>query len=229
MFAETGETEETPCDVVLLATGYKVSFPFISQELVPTNGNKVELYKWMFVPNFKHAHTLAFISLAQPIGALLPIGEMQSRWFAQLMANKTKLPDKKTMWKDIESKKEFMKRFYESDRHTIQVDWINFMDEVAKQFGAKPNLLKYFFTDPELWSALFFGPSLPYQYRLEGPHQWAGAREAILSFEERITAPLHTRYPVEQNQRGNKNFSLQPNWLIVLILLVFSFVWAFLS
>lgn len=122
----------------------------------------------MFAPNLKHPKTLAFISLAQPIGALLPIGEQQSRWFAQLMADKVKLPDQKTMWKDIESKKQFMKRFYESDRHTIQVDWINFMDEVTKQFGAKPNLLKYFFTDPELWTALFFGPALPYQYRLTG-------------------------------------------------------------
>ena len=69
---------------------------------------------------------------------------------------------------DIEAKQRFQKRFYESERHTIQVDWLNFMDELAVELGVKPNLFKYFVTDPELWSALFFGPSVPYQYRLEG-------------------------------------------------------------
>lgn len=122
----------------------------------------------MFAPKLKHPKTLAFISLAQPIGALLPIGEMQSRWFAQLMANKQELPKLETMLEDIERKKQYMKRFYESDRHTIQVDWLPFMDELAKEVGVKPTLFKYFFTDPELWRALAFAPSLPYQYRLEG-------------------------------------------------------------
>lgn len=71
-----GETKETPCDAIILATGYKVVFPFISEDLVPVHKNKVRLFKWQFIPNIKHAHTLAFISLAQPIGALLPIGEV---------------------------------------------------------------------------------------------------------------------------------------------------------
>ena len=36
-----GEEEETPCDVVLLATGYKVVFPFISENLLTVIDNKV--------------------------------------------------------------------------------------------------------------------------------------------------------------------------------------------
>ena len=163
-----GETNETPCDVVLLATGYRVSFPFLSQSLIPTEKNWVQLYKYVFSPKLKHPKTLAFISLAQPIGALLPIGEMQSRWFAQLMANKVKLPDFETMMRDIEKKRQFQKRFYESERHTIQVDWLNFMDDLAVEIGVKPNLIEYFFTDPELWRALYFAPAVPYQYRLKG-------------------------------------------------------------
>ena len=164
----SGEDRETPCDVVLKATGYRVSFPFISQTLIPTEKNRVQLYKYMFCPELKHPKTLAFITLIQPLGALLPIGEMQSRWFAQLMANKLKLPDFETMMRDIEKKQQFQKRFYESERHTIQVDWINFMDELAQELGVRPNLVKYFFTDPVLWRALLFGAAAPYQYRLEG-------------------------------------------------------------
>ena len=41
-------------------------------------------------------------------------------------------------------------------------------------------------TDPMLAWACFFGPLLPYQYRLEGPGKWAGARDAILTVWERI-------------------------------------------
>jgi dimethylaniline monooxygenase (N-oxide forming) len=136
--------------------------------LISTDKNQVELYKYVFSPKLKHPKTLAFMSLAQPIGALLPIGELQSRWFALLMANKLKLPTAEEMNKDIALKKKFMERFYESERHTIQVDWIPFMDELATVVGVKPNLWKYFTSDPELWRALLFGPSVPYQYRLEG-------------------------------------------------------------
>ncbi|CAG2102730.1 unnamed protein product [Medioppia subpectinata] len=163
-----GESKEIPCDVVLMATGYKLKFPFISQDLIRTTNNKVELFKYVFPPDLKHPKTLAFISLVQPLGATLPIGEMQCRWFAQLMAGKRSLPTRQNMLADIAVKQHAMKRYYESERHTIQVDWLNFMDELAQHVGVKPNLLKYFFQDRELWRALMFGPALPYQYRLEG-------------------------------------------------------------
>jgi dimethylaniline monooxygenase (N-oxide forming) len=84
------------------------------------------------------------------------------------MANKLKLPTVEKMNENIELKKKLMKRYYESERHTIQVDWIPFMDELATIVGVKPNLWKYFLTDHELWRALVFGPCVPYQYRLEG-------------------------------------------------------------
>ncbi len=164
----SGEEKETVCDAVLLATGYKISFPFVSQSLISTDKNQVDLYKYVFSPKLKHLKTLAIISLIQPIGAILPIGELQSRWFALLMANKLKLPTVEKMNENITLKKKLMKRYYESERHTIQVDWIPFMDELATIVGVKPNLWKYFLTDHELWRALVFGPCVPYQYRLEG-------------------------------------------------------------
>ena len=45
------------------------------------------------------------------------------------------------MQADIRKKCEVMaKRYVESQRHTIQVDYIPYMDELAEQFGCKPNL-----------------------------------------------------------------------------------------
>jgi len=116
-----GESKVTPVDAVILATGYKVSFPFLSQEILPIVRNKVRLYKHEFVHNLKHPHTLAMIGLIQPIGAIFPVSEMQSRWFALLMAGKLRLPSKAEMEEDMRKQDQFLNRYYESERHTIQV------------------------------------------------------------------------------------------------------------
>lgn len=117
-----GETDVTKCDAVVMATGYKIIFPYLSQDILPVKENKVRLYKHQFVPHLKHPHTLALIGLIQPIGAILPISEMQSRWFAQLMAGNLKLPSVEQMEKDIKAKEEEMAwRYYASERHTVQV------------------------------------------------------------------------------------------------------------
>lgn len=199
-FTETGvvfqgDSEETPCDVVIMATGYKVDFPFIDQSLVPVIDNKVDLYKYVFAPNLQpHPETLAFIALAQPIGALFPIAEMHSRWYALIMSGKVRLPAQEKMNRDIEKKHKYLEsRYYGGPRNTLQVDWINYMDELAEQIGCKPNVSKYFFKDFSLWWHLVSGPCFPYQYRLVGPHKWEEAREAILTANQRIKAPLLTR------------------------------------
>ena len=81
-----------------------------------------------------------------------------------------------------------------SQRHTIQVDYIPYMDELACQVGVKPNLLALFLTDPKLALEVAFGPCTPYQYRLRGPGEWEGARAAILTQRQRIIKPLQTRH-----------------------------------
>ena len=44
---------------------------------------------------------------------------------------------------DIKTKRDAMaKRYVESSRHTIQVDWVPFMDEIADMIGCQPNLGK---------------------------------------------------------------------------------------
>ena len=98
------------------------------------------------------------------------------------------------MMKDIsEKQKKQAKRYYHSQRHTVEVDFIEFMDEIASQFGAKPNFIKYALTDPRLFYHLMVDPCAPYQYRLNGPHSWNGARKAILEIEERSKATFKTK------------------------------------
>ena len=55
-----------------------------------------------------------------------------------------KLPSREEMWQDVNRKSDEMsKRYFQTRRHTIQVDYIPFMDELAEQLGCKPDLRKF--------------------------------------------------------------------------------------
>ncbi|XP_054689365.1 flavin-containing monooxygenase 5-like isoform X2 [Grus americana] len=188
---EDGTREDI--DAVVFATGYSFSFPFL-EGCVKVVENQISLYKFMFPPTMEKP-TLAFIGLIQPLGAIMPISELQCRWATRVFKGLNKLPPQHDMEADIKQKKEAMaKRYVKSQRHTIQVDYIPYMDELACQVGVKPNLLALFLTDPKLALEVVFGPCTPYQYRLRGPGEWAGAREAILTQRQRIIKPLQTRH-----------------------------------
>ncbi|KAL1427553.1 hypothetical protein MTO96_017255 [Rhipicephalus appendiculatus] len=177
----------TPLDDVILATGYQIKFPFLAKEVVSVEDNQVQLYKYVFPPQLKHP-SLAIIGLVQPVGPIF-----SSRWMAELLSKKRSLPSKEAMFESIRKVRESMRRRYvASPRHTIQVDWLDYLDDLASEIGARPNLLKYFFTDNELFRALL-GPCVPYQFRLEGPHSWSGARQAILDTHHRVMYPLNVR------------------------------------
>lgn len=196
MFTENGiifdgDDEVTEIDTVIMATGYIIKFPFLG-DLVRIEDNRVDLYKYAIPPTLNHP-TLAILGLIQPLGPIFPISEMQCRWFAQLLLGNVQLPSPSEMLKDIKFKNQAnARRYVNSTRHTIQVDWIPFMDELSSAIGAKPSLLKMAVTDPRLFLACFNGPCLPYQYRLQGPFAWSGARDTILNYEKRVFAALNS-------------------------------------
>ncbi|GBN43984.1 hypothetical protein AVEN_174305-1 [Araneus ventricosus] len=70
---------------------------------------------------------------------------------------------------------------------SLRVDYIEYSNELASKFGAKPNLLKLLITDTGLFLRVLFGPSLPFQYRLQEPHCWDGARKAIIESKDRVS------------------------------------------
>ncbi|XP_052056563.1 flavin-containing monooxygenase 5-like [Apodemus sylvaticus] len=191
-------TVEENIDVVIFATGYSFSFPFL-EDLIAVTDNEVSLYKLMF-PLDLEKPTLAVIGLIQPLGIILPIAELQSRWAVRVLKGLSKLPSVKAMKEEVEQRKKAMeKRYVKTARHTIQVDHIEYMDEIASLAGVKPNLLLLFLSDPTLAMEVFFGPCTPYQYRLQGPGKWDGARKAIMTQRERIIKPLKTRITSEKS------------------------------
>ncbi|KAH9525455.1 Cyclopentanone 1,2-monooxygenase (CPMO), partial [Bulinus truncatus] len=151
--------------------------------------NRTTLYKYMFPPHLPHP-TLSAIGLVQAIGAVMPIAEVQSRWFTSLVTGKSKLPSRQVMEEDIQNRRDMMSRNYVSSRrHTMQTFWIDYMDQVSSEIGSRPNLWKMLLRDPELALKCYLGPCLPSQYRLYGPGRWGGARQFIINTYLRANKP----------------------------------------
>ncbi|GBM57696.1 Dimethylaniline monooxygenase [N-oxide-forming] 2, partial [Araneus ventricosus] len=167
------------------------------EDILETEEGRINLYKCMFPPHLPHA-TLAIMGFILTFGPGIPSGELQARWVTQILAGKCKLPSKAVMFKDIEKRHEYnVSRYGPIDKTTIRVDCIQYCDEIASQFGAKPNLSKMLFIDPKLLLKILYGPSVSYRYRLQGPHSWKGAREAIMTTMDRVVWPMTKKNPEE--------------------------------
>ncbi|MBV99850.1 Dimethylaniline monooxygenase [N-oxide-forming] 2, partial [Eschrichtius robustus] len=189
---EDGTVEED-IDVIVFATGYTFSFPFLEDPLVKVENNMVSLYKYMFPPHLEKS-TLACIGLIQPLGSIFPTVELQARWVTRVFKGLCTLPSERTMMADIiKRNKKIIDLFGESNSQILQTSYIDYLDELALEIGAKPDLLSLLLKEPKLAVKLYFGPYNSYQYRLVGPGQWNGARSAIFTQKQRILKPLKTR------------------------------------
>ncbi len=117
--------ERTKTDVVIYATGYRISFPFLGESLFAPDVNRVDLYKQVVPVDIPG---LYFVGLIQPVGALPPLAEQQARWVAQLLDGSS-LPSKGEMRAEIITDSyERSERYQDRPRHTIQVDYWPYLD-----------------------------------------------------------------------------------------------------
>lgn len=124
-----GSVEEI--DEIILATGYKVSFPFFDAQLIDSRDNEIPLYH--HVAHFDLPH-LYFIGLIQPLGAIMPLAEVQSQWVAKLLTGDCALPQRSAMEKAYRKQRQAMaKRYVASPRHTLQVDFYPYMHQLQAE------------------------------------------------------------------------------------------------
>jgi dimethylaniline monooxygenase (N-oxide forming) len=118
-------------DVVVYCTGYKISFPFFDEGFLSAPDNHIELFRRVFHPDIDN---LAFIGLLQPLGAIMPLAEAQGQWVADYLKGEYRLPARPALLADIRADQAAMrKRYVSSKRHTIQVDFDDYLHELAKE------------------------------------------------------------------------------------------------
>ncbi len=140
---------EEQADLIVYCTGYKISFPFLDEQLVSAPENRLVLYKRVFSPEHPG---LYFIGFVQPWGAIMPIAELQGRLVAEHLTGDYALPAPAQMGRDMEAMMRRQSRRYQaSKRHTIQVDFSNYVVELDDERRA----------GVERARAQGFAPSLP--------------------------------------------------------------------
>ncbi|RDI68794.1 flavin-containing monooxygenase [Nocardia pseudobrasiliensis] len=125
-------------DVVLCATGYHISFPFFTDpELLPDKRNRFPLFQLMMKPGVPD---LFFMGLAQPLPTLVNFAEQQSKFVAAYLTGRYHLPAREEMDQAVrEQEIRRTGRYYDSPRHTIQVEFQPYVQRMVKELerGAK--------------------------------------------------------------------------------------------
>jgi hypothetical protein len=118
-------------DVVVYCTGYKITFPFFDEDFISAPDNRIELFRRVFHPDVSNVF---FIGLLQPLGAIMPLAEAQGAWVGDYLLGDYAPPDAARMRADIQTDQAAMRaRYVASKRHTIQVDFDDYLHALAKE------------------------------------------------------------------------------------------------
>lgn len=81
--------ERVRADVIICATGYKLSYPYLSQDVADTRENDLTLFCGIVPPD---RDDLFFVGVSRPTGAFWPIAEAQAKFVAALLTEGYSLP-----------------------------------------------------------------------------------------------------------------------------------------
>jgi cation diffusion facilitator CzcD-associated flavoprotein CzcO len=121
-------------DAVIFATGYKISFPFLTDPAFKTDAdNRLPLFKRM-VP--AGVDNLFYMGLAQPLPTLVNFAEQQAKLLGAYLAGRYHLPSA-TERTETTAKDEafYLGGYYNSPRHTIQVDFGHYCSDLTKEIA----------------------------------------------------------------------------------------------
>jgi len=121
---------EEAVDVIIYCTGYNISFPFFDRDFLSAPGNELPLFRHMVKPGIDNLFLIGFY---QPLGAIFPLAELQGVIGAEYLLGRCALPDAGAMEADIAQERARMaRRYVQSARHTIQVDYYPFMKQLDR-------------------------------------------------------------------------------------------------
>lgn len=107
-------------DAVIYCTGYNIRFPFFDEHFISAPENDIALWKRMVEPKYPN---LYFVGLVQPLCAMMPIAEQQSKLIAAHLTGRYLAPSAEQMARERDAMHAAVKSHYvESARHTIQID-----------------------------------------------------------------------------------------------------------
>jgi len=120
-----------PIDVLVYATGYRVSLPFLAPAVLEVRDNELPLYQRVVAPERPGLYLLGFI---QTVGANIALLEHQAEWVGDLLTGTAVLPPVERMRDWIRRDRRTMaKRYLRSQRHTMQVDYWRYIRAIERE------------------------------------------------------------------------------------------------
>ncbi|OAP36647.1 dimethylaniline monooxygenase [Sinorhizobium glycinis] len=180
-----GSTAEA--DGLLFGTGYRLSLPWLSEEIAETighDGSRLDLHHHTFHPDLSG---LAFLGLYDLIGPYFPVLELQARWIAYCLAGRLPLPSPEAMRAGVEEARAMRSGPPSLPMHVAALIF-------ARNAGIEPDLDQW----PELERSLLFGPLSPVSFRLRGPDAQADAPAKTLAAAAAFGAIEDDRFTPEE-------------------------------
>lgn len=171
-------------DHVLFATGFKPDPKLLDIDTI------INSYKRVF-PVEDDKPTLALIGQLSSTGPVGPLTEMQSRFAAQVFAEKKKLPSKSIMAADAKRIQEKQEFYFGKGRSWVIS--LPLQDEIAKEIGVYPNFFRVFLRSPKIAFQTYFGPAFPAQYRLLGEGRSEKAWEELKNVWKHMSEGINHR------------------------------------
>ncbi|MBR9923348.1 MAG: NAD(P)-binding domain-containing protein [Bacteroidetes bacterium] len=116
-------------DVILAATGYKITFPFFDESM-PDLGNENRIELWLRMMHPDHPN-LFFIGLVQPQGCIWPLSDLQARLAAKAITGKWSPPNNIAKLAKEEAD-QIARDFLHSKRHSLEVHFHPFVNKLLK-------------------------------------------------------------------------------------------------
>ena len=177
--------------IIVHAIGYDRRFPFLEDIWPSSEQKKCELYNYTISPD-NVLDGLGFLMIFSVNAPFFPIGEMQCRWFIYRIVPRSydeyghifNEAERKHMT-DIIAQTQMLRQ-----GSNVRFDNIDnpsaFLDHLADEIGALPPDINELIQSrdsfkTELGVALAYGPLIPLQYRIDGPH--ADAKAAMKYIE----------------------------------------------
>lgn len=155
-------------DVIVCASGYKKSFPFLEERV----------YKGEFIKKIipKNTSNIAFIGFARPtMGSIAAVAEMQSWWTQLYFEEKLSYQIRKPFFRNYD-----VLNLKNSNIDTIVIGCY-YIKDLAKDMNIEPNMLYLFFHDFKLFTTIYTGSCHPMIYRIHGDKSYPGSNNTLIN------------------------------------------------
>ncbi|MDQ0823778.1 dimethylaniline monooxygenase (N-oxide forming) [Arthrobacter sp. V1I7] len=108
-------------DAIIAATGYEVDLPFLTDELSPVVGHRIDLYRRMVHPHWKGLYFVGLFDVSG--GANIRMMDIQCRWLAALVQGRIELPGEDKMRASFQAEQRRMASLYpDKPRYGLELD-----------------------------------------------------------------------------------------------------------